>query len=113
QGEREARVRGREVEDCAVVQIPRARAARHAVEEANEVAPVLPGALLARDRQVGVDALDVLERLFLQGENRWILPGVGDLQNPPPAHDRRARPSGVKRGGVVSRTFRDGAATTR
>ena len=81
QREREARVRGREVADCVVVEIPRARAARHALEEADEVALVLAGGPQARDRQLGVDALDVLERLRLEVENRWILAGVRDLED--------------------------------
>ena len=60
----------------------------HAFEEAHEVALVLAGALLAGDRQLGVDALDVLERRGLQVENGRILARVGDLQDPLTDHER-------------------------
>jgi hypothetical protein len=45
------------------------------------VALALAGASQARDRQLGVDALDVLERLGLEVEDGRILAGVGDLEH--------------------------------
>jgi hypothetical protein len=81
QREREARVDGCEVEDRVVVEIPRARTAGHALEEADEVALGGTGAPLARDRQLGVDALDVEERLGLEVEDGRVLACVRDLED--------------------------------
>ena len=67
--------------------ISRTGAARHALEEADEVAAVLSGTQLARDRQLGVDALDVLERLCLEVEDGGVLAGVRDLEDPVADHE--------------------------
>jgi hypothetical protein len=88
QSEGEARVRSRESRDGFVVEIPRARAAGHTLEGADEVTPACTGAKLSGNRQFGVHALDVEEGFRLQVEDGRIFPRVRDLQDALPDQER-------------------------